>query len=492
MDFTNRKAYNYLKEGGIEMSLKIKSFLRKFLIIFAILSSAICVSVQAEVNGNDLKNFKAKLDGRVPKLLKKYDIGGTSIGLISGNKLTYILNYGYSDKSENKPITNDTVFQVGSISKSVAAVSVMHLVEEGKLDLDAPAERYLTRWHLPDSKYNKNDVTIRRLLSHTAGISVHGYYGTKPDKKLQSLEKSLSDGVKITAKPGSQYSYSGGGYTILQLIMEEVTKKPFYQYANEEIFNPLGMKDSSYDAEYFPKTMSKAYSFFGEKIPTYKYTEATAAGLKTTVSDFSKFMLACMDDGAGIISKENLHTMFTPVKANYGLGFEKETLSNGATGIFHGGANRGWEAQFEMIPEKKDGIIIFTNSDNGLDVIHDVLNQWKGYETGKIPLAFYAYKNIELVAFIGFMAAIILAAILMVTLYRSVKHGKRSFAKFKYKFIIRLGIGIVILIAWNVLFYMGMLAVSLPYAVRMLNYAVLIFIVTNLIYGLFPKTKLVK
>ncbi|QAA32201.1 serine hydrolase [Clostridium manihotivorum] len=471
------------------MNPKSKNFLRKFFISLVILSLAFCVMVHAEVNNNDLKNFKAKLDSRVPKLLKKYDIGGTSIGLISGGKLTYVLNYGYSDKSENKPITNDTVFQVGSVSKSVAAVSVMHLVQEGKLDLDAPAERYLTRWHIPDSKYNKDDVTIRRLLSHTAGISIHGYGGTDPDKKLQSLEKSLSDGVKITAKPGSQYSYSGGGYTILQLIMEEVTKKPFYQYANEEILNPLGMKNSSYDAEYFPETMSKAYSFFGEKIPTYKYTEATAAGLKTTVSDFSKFMLACMDDGAGIISKENLDTMFTPVKSGYGFGFARETLSDGTTAIYHAGANRGWEAQFEMIPGKKDGIIIFTNSDNGIAIINDVLNQWKGYETGKTPSLFYIYKNIELVAFVALMAAIILSVILMIALYRSVRQGKRSFGKFKAKLMVRFGIGMVILIVWNAFFYFFRLALLESYVARMCTYTVFILVVTNLIYGLFPKNK---
>ncbi|GKU30544.1 serine hydrolase domain-containing protein [Clostridium folliculivorans] len=473
------------------MDFKFKSFLRKFLVTFVILNLAICVSVQAEVNNNDLKNFKTKLDDSVRKLLKKYDIAGTSIGLISGGKLTYVLNYGYSDKSENKLITNDTVFQVGSISKSVAAVSVMHLVQQGKLDLDAPAEKYLTRWHIPDSKYNKSDVTIRRLLSHTAGISIRGYRGIDPDKKLQSLEESLSDGVKIAVKPGSQYRYSGGGYTILQLIMEEVTKTPFYQYANEEILNPLGMKNSSYDAEYFPKSMSKAYSFFGEKIPTYKYTEATAAGLKTTVSDFSKFMLACMDGGDGIISKENLDTMFTPVKSDYGFGFAKEILSDGTTAISHGGANRGWEAQFEMIPEKKDGIIIFTNSDNGVDIINDVLNQWKGYETGKIQPVLDTYKNIQLVVFVALIAVIILSVILMVALYGSVRHGKRGFAKIKAKFMIRLGTEMVILLAWILIFYAFRAALLAPYAVRMFTYAVFILIVINLIYGLFPKTKLI-
>jgi CubicO group peptidase (beta-lactamase class C family) len=127
------------------MNFKFKSFLRKFFITFVILTSAFYIMVQAEVKGDDLKNFKTKLDSRVPNLLKKYDIAGTSIGIISDGKLTYVLNYGYSDKSENKPITNDTVFQIGSISKSVAAVSVMHLVQQGKLDLDAPAEKYLTR-----------------------------------------------------------------------------------------------------------------------------------------------------------------------------------------------------------------------------------------------------------------------------------------------------------------------------------------------------------
>lgn len=116
------------------------------------------------------------------------------MGIIQNGKVVYILNYGMADKNENKPINNNTIFQVGSVSKSLAAWVVMHLIDEGKIGLDDPAQKYLTRWHLPSSQFNNNDVTIRRLLSHTGGLSVHGYAGAKSDEKLPTIEESLSGG----------------------------------------------------------------------------------------------------------------------------------------------------------------------------------------------------------------------------------------------------------------------------------------------------------
>ena len=155
------------------------------------------------------------------------------------------------------PVTPDTVFQVGSISKPVTAWGVMRLVQQGKLDLDAPVDRYLTRWHLPPSPFDADGVTIRRLLSHSAGLNSQDYspIATRP---LPSLEQSLSgesggvnarrgsDDVRITMAPGQQHSYSNGGYTLLQLAIEEVTGEPFARYMQREVLDPLGMTHSSF------------------------------------------------------------------------------------------------------------------------------------------------------------------------------------------------------------------------------------------------------
>jgi CubicO group peptidase (beta-lactamase class C family) len=159
--------------------------------------------------------------------------------------------------SEGNQVDRNTVFQVASLSKWISAFGVMKLVEDGKLDLDAPVSRYLTRWQLPESDFNNDSVTVRRLLSHTAGLNDGlGYSGFEADVPVQSIEESLtkasdadegvSGAVKVGAKPGAGFKYSGGGYTLLQLLVEEVSGQSFASFMKENIFEPLNMTHSSY------------------------------------------------------------------------------------------------------------------------------------------------------------------------------------------------------------------------------------------------------
>ena len=177
----------------------------------------------------------------------------------------------------------------------------MNLVQEGKIDLDAPAEKYLTRWHLPDSKFNSEEVTIRRLLSHTAGLSLSGYPNWTFRDTLPTLEESLNGKtngvgrVEIIIKPGSKYEYSGGGYTVLQLIIEEVTGQKFQDYMQEEILNPLGMTNSSFKIdEKILRASATEYDNFGEAIDFEIFTAQAAAGFHTTIEDFSRFVIASL------------------------------------------------------------------------------------------------------------------------------------------------------------------------------------------------------
>jgi CubicO group peptidase (beta-lactamase class C family) len=161
--------------------------------------------------------------------MEKYRVPGTAASLVRNGEVVWSEGYGLADRDRGVPVTADTVFQVASISKAVTSWGVMRLVESGQLELDAPVEQYLTRWHLPPSNYDASGVTIRRLLSHSAGLSVMGYPGLRPEIQLPSLEESLSGNnggageVRIIMEPGTQFSYSGGGFTLLQLIIEEVT-----------------------------------------------------------------------------------------------------------------------------------------------------------------------------------------------------------------------------------------------------------------------------
>ncbi|MBC6975942.1 serine hydrolase [Bacillus sp. Xin] len=354
----------------------------------------------------NIENFKKNMDEQVPKWQENYDVPGVAIGIVHEGRIAYTLNYGYADKKKQKVVSDDTLFQAGSMSKSLTAWGVLHLVDEGRLSLDDPVEKFLNKWKLPNSKFDNNGVTIRRLLSHTAGLPPHkGYLGVAPGKDLNSIEESLSgkgwynEPVEIVNKPGSEAIYSGSGYTILQLVIEEVTGMPFDRYMEEQIMRPLGMKSSSFRQSPEDPNLSKAYGFFGQEIPNYQYTEQAAAGLKTNVTDMMALILASMDvnehngKGYGVIKSERVEEMQKPVLDENGLGVFETKLSNQWKMIYHSGDNRGWHSFYGYIPNTKDGLVILTNSENGKDLRQDIYHAWIKYETGKWPESYFSFAE---------------------------------------------------------------------------------------------------
>ena len=241
--------------------------------------------------------FAQRLDE--DRWLAAFEVPGVAVALVRDGRLTWAKGYGQADLARGVAVTPDTVFQVGSISKSVTAWGVMRLVQQGKLDLDAPVERYLTRWHLPRSPFDADGVTIGRLLSHSAGLNSQDYspISTRP---LPSLEQSLSgesggvnarsgtDDVRITMEPGQQRHYSNGGYTLLQLAIEEVTGEPFARYMQREVLDPLGMTHSSFTWQEDLRAQSATgYDVAGRAVPRSALTEQAAGGLQTTANDLA-------------------------------------------------------------------------------------------------------------------------------------------------------------------------------------------------------------
>jgi CubicO group peptidase (beta-lactamase class C family) len=355
----------------------------------AVLTIALVVVVFFYYSGQD--NLARKMEQATPQLLEQYKVPGAALALVHDGEVVWSQGYGLADKDRGIPVTDDTIFQVASVSKAVTSWGVMRLVENGQLDLDAPVEQYLTRWHLPPSNYDTSGVTIRRLLSHSAGLSVGGYPGLSPDLKLPSLEESLSgnnggDGeVQIDMEPGTQFSYSGGGFTLLQLIIEEVTGETFSAYMQREVLDPLGMSHSSFEwrGDLRPAT-AVAYSTSGSPLPNYLFTEQAAAGLYSTAPDMARFVAAEMPGpkgepaGRGVLAPETLALMFKPVieiqpLMAWGLGQSIQTLPDGSKVIVHDGGNKGWKANILANPQWGVGMVILTNSDNGLGLIKDVL-----------------------------------------------------------------------------------------------------------------------
>lgn len=366
-----------------------------FLIVFF---APFALSAQEQLKS--IEQFVSELDAKIPQLLHDFSVPGAAIAIIENGEIVLQKGYGFADIEEEVKVTTKTGFNIASISKTITAWGLMKLIQDGKIDLDAPAEKYLTRWHLPESEYDSDEVTIRRLLSHTAGLSLHGYPGWSLNDTLPTIEESLNGKnngpgrVGIIMKPGTKYQYSGGGFTILQLIIEEVTGQKFEDYIQEQILDPLGMTNSSYKID--DKIMAASaseYNNFGEKIDFELFTAQAAAGLHTTIEDFTRFTFANLyrnndhKKDNPVLSAEIVQQMMEPVPATigdygYGLGYEIDTRKalKGLSG--HNGDNTGWHAMFRVDIATNDGFIVFTNGGAGSNIINSVFCEWVTWNTG--------------------------------------------------------------------------------------------------------------
>ena len=228
---------------------------------------------------------------------RKNNVPGLAVAVIQNGKITSIQCIGYADVATKKKITPQTIFNIGSISKVISAWGFMQLTEKSLAKLDEPVNQSLTRWQLPQSSYDVSKVTLRRILSHTAGLSVHGYGGFEQGTKLLSLEESLNgktkrngESVYLINEPGTKWDYSGGGYTLAQLFLEERTKEKFADYMKKNVFQPLGLVNTSYEwTEGMKANSATAYDTLGNAIKNRIFTEQAAAGLQTTVLDLAHF-----------------------------------------------------------------------------------------------------------------------------------------------------------------------------------------------------------
>jgi len=320
------------------------------------LVSSSCSSTANDIPPGDLEAFVQHLDATVPGLLEDHEVPGATVSLVHDGVVAWSGAYGVRETVSGEPLRPDDVFQVASVSKSVAAYAVMRLVQEGRLDLDVPIARYLTRWRLPDSEHDAEGVTARRLLSHTAGLSTDSYPGLPLGVPLPALEESLV------------YRYSGGGYTVLQLAVEEVTGRTFADFLAESVLTPLGMSDSSY-AQSPPAEAATPHGADGDALPWYGFTELAAAGLASTAPDLARFLAAGIVDPDPIsgLAPDRISDLLEPAAGtdgSFALGFFVRRAA-GTTYVGHTGANAGWRTTILAIPGRGAGIVILTNSEAG-------------------------------------------------------------------------------------------------------------------------------
>ncbi|WP_396268874.1 serine hydrolase [Ideonella sp.] len=314
--------------------------------------------------------------------MKALRVPGLSIAVIEDYRIVWAKGYGVmAADAGDAPVTTATLFQAGSVSKPIAALAVLREVESERFDLDADVNSYLRSWKLPDADpSSKGKVTLRDLLGHTAGITPGGFAGYSRDASLPTMQQIL-EGVppasnraaRRASAPGAAVSYSGLGYTILQLALMERLGKPFEDIIKASVFDPVGMRDSTFQSK-LPDALAaraaRGHRTSGEAIPGgwYVHPESAAAGLWTTASDLALLWTEVAKSSAGrsdrLLSRDKTREMLSQHRDQMGLGFV--VRPGEAHGRFaHFGGNQGYRSHVEMFTSTGQGIVVMTNSDAG-------------------------------------------------------------------------------------------------------------------------------
>ena len=313
---------------------------------------------------------------------------GVSVAVLNEGQIEWARGWGVLEEGRAEPVTPHTRFQAASISKPVAAMAALRLVRDGKLSLDEDVNAKLASWKVPDNELTASErVTLRRILSHTAGLTVHGFPGYASTAPVPSLVQVL-DGtkpantapVRVDILPGSQWRYSGGGYTVLQQLLVDVAHRPFPEIMRDLVLQPLGMADSTYEqpvpASVRPVAAS-AHDPNGKPIAghSHTYPEMAAAGLWTTPTDLAKFAIGVRQALAGkskVLSDAVAKEMLTAGQGGYGLGLS--ISGTGAARRFgHGGSNAGFKCQLVAYVESGQGAVVMTNGDGGGRLANEIL-----------------------------------------------------------------------------------------------------------------------
>ncbi len=320
--------------------------------------------------------------------LKTLGVPGVGIAVIRDGRIAWARGYG-SVTPGGRPVDTDTLFQAASISKAVAAGAVMRLVAAGRLDLDRPVNNYLKSWQLPVSPLTADKpVTIRRLLSHTAGTNVHGFAGYAGGAPVPTLMQILkgekpanSDAIKVETVPGTAWAYSGGGFVILQQLLADVTHQPVPALLAAEVLKPAGMVHSSYTQPATPAMLANAalaHDDKGSPLPggPHTYPELLAAGLWTTPADLARYAIALQAALAGrpggLMPAATAKAMLAPGgKGDWGLGIAVGGSADHRW-FSHTGGNEGYRC-IMLAYEHGDGVIVMTNGDRGAEVMNAVV-----------------------------------------------------------------------------------------------------------------------
>lgn len=300
-------------------------------------------------------------------------IPGLALAITRGDQVLYV--QGYGNAGNGQPVTPQTQFLIASVSKSFTAMAIMQLVEAGKIDLDAPVQRYLPEFTLADPAA-ASQITVRHLLNHTSGLSEPSYSDLQHPQPGTIAERVTSLRIaRPVARPGTEYHYFNPNYGILARVVEVVSGQPFSDYLNEHIFQPLGM-EHTISAVTFQEGQEKAdhlaaghLLMFGMAIP---FSEGNgyvggSGGVITTAEDLAPFLIAQINGGSyhgqRLVQPESIRQMQTPpegIQTNYAMGWTAST-ANGRRIIEHAGVFSIYSADVVLVPQEGIGVALLYN-----------------------------------------------------------------------------------------------------------------------------------
>jgi CubicO group peptidase (beta-lactamase class C family) len=407
----------------------------------------------------DYQGFAVLLEERMPGLLDEYGVPGSVVSFIENGTVARTNAYGMADLDARTAMSADMVFEFGSCGKILTAWATMKLVERGAIDLDRPVNEYLDRLQIESGMFDANAVTVRRLLSHTSGLGIHGYVDYSPRRAnppdpvetlrgahlLEGIIETLEPGglsfgrLALVQEPGSGYRYSGAGYGVLQVLIEDVTGEPFDSFVQREITDPLGA--ASLRWEWTPELEARSPTPYGEEGQTLEHRQLAIHGIGSevgTVEDFARFVAATVGGpngelpGRGVLSPETIERMTSPMREAgpyQGLGYPLGVL-NGHRSVSHGGRNTGWEAFFILDTVTGDGFVVASAS-NRAGPLHGAITglfldtaYGPGTRPGTPPL-----PSLEILSWIFLGISFVLLIVLLVGLIRfvrDVRSGRRG------------------------------------------------------------------
>jgi CubicO group peptidase (beta-lactamase class C family) len=356
-------------------------------------------SLKPRNHSNDTSNTASlirHLEDSVPLLQERYRVPGVAVLLVRGGEVVWRETFGFACRESGEALAETHVLMTHSISKSVTARGIVQLARDGMIDLDTPVRAYL-------GPVPYGDATIRQLLSNSAGlplgpIGMHYPPGSAVPETAAYLASlaggggvgggsggssgsggGTSSAVSPRHTPGERFEYSNTGFAVLELVVEEVTGLPFADYMNDSVLRPLDMNDSTF--VWRPELAGRVpfgYDLRGAPIAPYLYPNQAPGGLFATLEDLGRFVTESINDPLEELYEPQVEIsgIYRAVADSYGLGHFLETLPGGDQAVFHGGQGLGWMTHFHILPDRREGIVIVTNSQRSWPLIAAVLKDW--------------------------------------------------------------------------------------------------------------------